>query len=84
MDIEDAERHRQTLASVNHPHQVGVLQVVITQLVAGVAVFQQDDLVERASARGEVACGTRVPSDIAGEQPQMIAIAPEGDPRALE
>src|SRR6202035_1732160 len=54
MQIEDAERHRQALATVDDTHQVGVLQIVIGQLIAAVAVFQQDDLVERLRPRREI------------------------------
>jgi hypothetical protein len=84
MNVEDPERHRQTFTAVDDPDQIGVLQVVIGQRVAGIAILQQDDLIERTSARGEVAGGIRMLADIAGDQPQMIAIMPEIDTRALE
>ena len=84
MDVEDPERHRQTFAAIDHPHQIGVLQVVIGQRVAGIAVFQQDDLVERAGASAEVAGSVGMIADIAGDQPQMIAIMPEIDTWTFE
>ncbi len=37
MDVEDAQRHRQALAPVDHPHQVGVVEVVVGRLVAFIA-----------------------------------------------
>ena len=67
MQIEDAERHRQAFAAVDDPHQIGVLQIVVGQLVAAIAVFQQDDLVERLRPRGEIAAALGMPADIAGQ-----------------
>src|SRR5262249_44693860 len=60
------------------------LQVVIAQFVPRVAVFQQDDLVERARAPGEVTRCARMLADIASDQPQMVAIACQIDPRPFE
>ena len=68
VQIEDPERHRQPFAAVDDPHQIGVLHVVVGQLVAAVAVFQQDDLVERPRPRGEIAAGIGMPADIAGDR----------------
>src|SRR6516162_9367281 len=79
MHVEDSERHRQALPPVDDAHQIGVLQVVIGQLVAGITIFEQDDLVERTRARRGIAAGARVPADIPGEHAQMLATArPEG------
>src|SRR5215472_13727376 len=83
VDVEDAERNRQTLAAVDDPYQVGVLQIVIGQLVAGIAILQQDDLVERAGPRREVARRALMTPDVARQQPEMIAVARQVDMRAL-
>src|SRR3984893_1154179 len=84
MHVEDSEGYRQALPAVHDTHQIGVLQIVIGQLVAGIAVLQKDDLVERAGARGEIARDTGVTGDILDEQVQMLAIACGPDPRTLE
>ena len=82
MQIEDAERHRQAFAAVDDPHQVGVLQIVVGQLVAAIAVFQQDDLVERVGARGKIALRAGVAADIARERRKMLAVARRARPAA--
>ena len=84
VDEQDPEHHRQPFAAVDDPHQIGVLQIVVGQLVAGIAVLQQDDLVERAGAVGKIARRAGMARDIAGDQPQMIAVAGEIDALALE
>src|SRR5262249_3753271 len=66
------------------PHQIGVLQIVVAQLVAGIPVFEKDCLVEGTGARGDVPRGADVPADITREEPQMLAISRRADPRALE
>src|SRR6202158_2357863 len=84
MQVKDAERHRQAFAAIDDPHQVGVLQIVVGQLVAAIAVFQEDDLVERPGPRGEVAAGSAMPPDIARDRREVLAIAYEADARPLE
>ncbi len=41
MDIEDGERHGQTLAAVDHAHQIGILQIVIIHAVAAIGEFRR-------------------------------------------
>ena len=84
VDEQDSEDHRKPFPAVDHAHQIGVLQIVVSQLVAGIAILQQDDLIERASAAGKVARRSRMPRNIAGDQLQVIAVAGEIDPLALE
>ena len=84
VDIKDAEHHRQAFAAVDDPHQVGVLQIVVGQLVARVAILEEDDLVQRARPLGKVARGTLMTRDVTGDQLQMLAITRKVDALALE
>ena len=84
VDKQDAERDRQPFAAVDDTHQIRVLQVVVGQLVARIAVFQEDDFVERAGAIGKAAAGAGMAGDIAGDQLQMLAVAGEIDALTLE
>src|SRR5437868_12106959 len=83
VQIENPERHRQPFAAIDDPHQIAVLQIVVSQFVAAVAVLQQDDLVERLRTGGEIAGRARVPPDIPGERGEMPAVAAEPDARPL-
>src|SRR5262249_44790585 len=84
MHIENSERHRQAFPAVDNPHQIGVLQVVIALVVAGIPMFQENDLVERADPLADTARRPRMAADIAREHPQMLAVPFRSDPRALE
>ena len=47
MEVEDRQRHRQSLAALDHPDQVGILQIVVGLAVAAVGVGLGDDLGQR-------------------------------------
>ena len=84
VDKQNAEHDRQPFAAVDDPHQIGVLQIVVGQLVARIAVFQQDDFVQRQGTPGKIARGARMLRHVASDQLQVIAVAREIDPPALE
>ncbi len=48
--IEDGERHRQSLAPIDHPHQIGILQIVIIDPVAAIGELAGHDLGEQPAA----------------------------------
>src|SRR5205085_3645152 len=77
VQIENPERHRQAFAAIDDPHQVAVLEIVVSQFVAAVAVLQQDDLVERLRTGGEIAGRASMPPDIPGKRGEMLAVAAE-------
>jgi hypothetical protein len=84
VQIEDAERHRQAFAAIDDPHQIGVLQIVIGQLVAAVAVLQQQDFVQRPGTGGEIAAGVWVAVNITRQAREVLSVAGQTDPRPLE
>src|SRR6185312_9636277 len=71
-------------AAVDDADQIGVLRVVVGQLVAAIAVFQEDDLVQRAQPRLDPAAGAGMAADIAGELVEMLGIAAQPDARPVE
>ena len=47
MEVEDRQRHRQALAALDHPREVGILQIVVGLAVAAIGVGLGDDLGQR-------------------------------------
>ena len=87
VQVKDAERHRQPFAAIDDPHQIGILHVVVGQLVAAVAVLQQENCHSSARARAvKIAdgAGIEMPPEIASQRIEVLAIARESDARALE
>ena len=82
--VKDSQRHGQPLPAVDDAHQIGVLQIVIGQRVAGIPVFQKNDLVESAGSFRDISGCGRMLADIYREQPQMLAVPLRADPRAFE
>src|SRR6185437_13277274 len=84
VQVENPERYRQTFAAIDDPHQIAILQIVVSQFVAAVAMLQQDDLVERLRTGSEIASSARVPPDIPGERGEVLAVTAEIYARPLE
>src|SRR3984893_9297204 len=82
--VENTERHRQAFPAVDDAHQIGILQVVIGQRIAGIPVSQKQDLVESAGSLGYIAGRSGMAADITREHLQMLAVARRADPRAFE
>ena len=82
VQVQNAQRHRQALAAVNHPHQVGVLDIVIGEFVSTVAKAGSHGFGQRGDA---VIVGCVIGNgDGAGQFRQMIAVAVERNLRPVQ
>ena len=81
MQIQNAERHRQALLAVDHAHQVGVLDIVIGEHVAVIAVLSQHHPVQR---RNDAAAVYQRRADIVGKPLDMVAVTGQGDAGPVE
>ncbi len=83
-EIENAERHRQPLAPIDHAHEVGVLQIVVGEVIAAIAVGADDYRAQRLGSGGSLHGPHGGSPEIARKRRQMLPIAHEGDLRPIE
>ena len=77
MQVQNAQRHWQALLTIDHTHQIGILDIVIGQHVAVVAMRMKNDTVQGLDQCRPVA-GKNI-ADIGCKLRRMIPVAIESD-----
>src|SRR6185312_3041669 len=62
---------------VDDAHEVGVLQILVGQRVAPIAVAREDHRVERGDVALDIAAAARLRADVASERREMMMVAGE-------
>lgn len=82
MQIQNAQRHRQPFFSIYDAHQIGILNIVIGEHIAVIAMRLEDDAVQCLDQRDTA--GGKGFADIIGKTRYMVAVPVKRDTRAVE